>query len=101
MDKWYLGRLRRILPKFPCQMHRRIVVDKIRRELLNEGYGVPDTLEETIQNAYNSYCEGYSAFETAKADGRKPLFRSKSKGSGSWGLHPDAHEVEAFDLDDF
>lgn len=102
MDKWYLERLTRILPKYPKQLHRRIVVTKIRNELLAEGRDVPDQLEETIQNVYNSHCEGYSAFEKSRAEhGRKPRFRSRTKGSGYWSLHPDFVPLKAFELDEF
>ena len=102
MDKWYLERLRRVLPKHPGEMHRNTVVAAIRKELLDEGREVPDMLEETVQNAYNSYCEGYSAFEKARVQtGREPLFRSDNKGSGFWSLHPDVSPIEPFELDEF
>ena len=101
MDKWYIERLTRILPKYPDQLHRRMVVASIRKELLAEGHEAPDTLEETLQNAYNSYCEGYSAFEKARPTGRKPLFKSARKGAGNWGLHPDFSPTEPFELEDF
>ena len=95
--KEYQLRMIRIIPKYPQSIHRSKVFEKIYTELREEGIEIPAKLEETIQSAYNQYCEGYSAFRKMPP-GTKALFKSKNKKDGNWSVHP---EYKMFSLDDF
>lgn len=98
--KYYLSRMRQIIPKYPQSIHVQKVVDKIESELKKDGKEIPRTLDATIRSVYNQNCEGYSAFKK-RPPGTEPIFKSKNPGGGNWSVHPDYKELEPYSLDDF
>ena len=102
LSKDYLLKLIDVLPKYPQKMHRYAVFRKMEKEFCVEGLDIPNKFEQTVQNIYNSHCEGYAEFEKIRTrSGAKPYFKSKEKHSGYWSLHPDYVPLEPLSLDDF
>lgn len=72
----------------PLAMH---LIEKNRKQ---RGLPVPRTLPDTVQSAFQQYCENSDVFKKRKAAPSDALFYwPQGKGAGVWAVHPERAEV--------